>query len=910
VAANTVSFSLSGRGEPFGRIESVANLAVSIIFEAGLWDALVLSVRELFDGFRPPDLRRPAVIVAGDPLLGLATTEALFPGALLPFRNAERGITHARLPEYLGGFQSLHSWREDSSGLSGETGPLVIRAWDSPPERVAVELSAFSAAPDERSLVCLMKTSPGGHGVEPTADVSRRAQDIVAAAIERLNLLGVMADAPHRSAEQWVDALIDSGATPDRILASLNTFKYHDFYRRVRTEEQRLRPLPAERANAFVLNDKEEKPRHAASLFLAAHFPALTSGQFVDLADTLASHTPASTPPDDQSRPPREVTDVVLRQCGIYFVPDQRGGHVAVIGADVEEADDTKEIFGSTVGSVSSDFCRLFERDAALLKERYLTALAMGATLGHASEVVADRYRELEIEAMHAAAALDPEAARERLRRIVFGYPAFLRANDGYLAANRRGLEGTLRRAVSRAPRLIEELAARVRAFQPGEALRALCDAEPVDTDADWPRLFREACARLFWLVYVAMPDRVSLADFPAFLGRGGAISTDEARLRREAALSALRIAFDNPEEDPLLARFGDKRRDVTLLTTLLHTTASEFPRLHYRRNDPFGATLFGDIALQYLTWGLRGKRWHVLPAWPNDLALAMALSHEGRVEDWSMPERRVATRYPDHAAAKRALHGEGRLSWLTCILILDGLVASAGFGEDLEPITWNILLFQVIGETPEPNDLALPIFSSAREWELLCLPDPDETCWLGALPEKLLRMFPVLLLMAATRDPGSAPDNPSFRFSDPLKEFLRQAKGRGGKAWLDDLREAVQVGRNIQNEWGKAVNRWIFPRSVLDIWRPAFRERANALAAFQRALDPLRREISLRPVAGTAPGANGAESVSKAAQPAAPAAGGGPSEAPGADPAGASDVPAADLTAPPASAPSPPGSP
>jgi hypothetical protein len=856
-------------GEPFLRVKSVAEIALSVVLEAALWDALVNAVRDTFDGYLPSEQRPFSVIVASDPLLGLATAEALYPGAKLPLREADRSVTRARLPEFLGGFQSLYLWREDIRALGSQTGPLLIRAWDSPADRVAGELVSLAAERDEPPMIYLMKTSPKAHGLQPVADITYRARDIVAATIRRLNILGEMTGAPHRSAAQWIDAFIASGVTLDRILAALNTAKHHDFYQLAWTEERRLSPLPAERVNTFILHENEEKPRHAASLFLAAHFPELTPGQFVDLADALASHTPASTPGNHKLRPPVEVTDLVLRQCRIHFVPDQRGGYVAVIGADAAEAADPNEYSGSEVGSMASDFRRLFERDAALLKERYLTALAMRATLGHASEAVADRYRELEIEAMRAAAALDPEAARERLRRIVFGYPVFLRATDGYLAANRRGLESMLRRAVSRTPRLIEELAARVASFQPGEALRALCEAEPVDTDADWPRLFREACARLFWLVYTGMPEQVSLSDYTAFVGRGGASSADEARLRREEALNALRIAFDNPEEDPLLAPFGDKRKNTTLLTALLHAVAREFPRLYYRQNQPFAATLFGEIALQYVLWGLRGKRWHSLPPWPDDVTLARALELNGRMDAWCSPARRVETRYADRTAAEGAVHAEGRLSWLTCILMLDGLVASASFGDELESYTWNVFYFHHIKLAPKDTNLDLSSFSSPTEWELLCLPDPDEESALGTLPARLLRMFPVLLLMAATRDPASPPDEPRFVFSGALKDFLRQAKGRADEAWVDELRDAVREGKKIQNEWGEAVNGWVFPRPALNDWRPAFRARVNALAAFQRALDPLRREIGLRPVAGAAAAGSGAEAPADPRQPA-----------------------------------------
>ena len=516
-------------------------------------------------------------------------------------------------------------------------------------------------------------------------DLTKRAEQIVAKTIFRLALPRFSLGQTFESAAMLVsDILTELGVPLDRLLRSLNTPFHYEFKSLVQRLTIRRQPVTTEIFERWVLSSKENTPRHAASLFLVSHFGRLTPAQFMELGDLLAGETPSLQQSANQERPPSRVTDQVLRECGIRFMMTGKRELVSMLGVDGGLAA-SSDISQDEAVSVEATIRDAFDREAALLKERYLAALAIRLTLGHASGLIADRYASLELEALDMTEAIEPSAVAERLRRIVFGYPAVIGAVEGYLAANRPSLQAALRRAVPRVPALVQGMAARQTGVPIPQLVAELCSAEPVDPDKSWVSIFHEVATRLFWLFYSGDPINVTLHGLVALFERN-------AVERRAEALDNLQRIFDDADADPLLRPIKPRFREPLLLAQLLRDISADFRNIVHQDDDPFRVDLLMLVATEYLRRGLWRTLWRDVCAWtdgrdgaasiPVDRAVASALfARETGIwlSDPASHLEPAVERAPD---SRSALYKVSRRAWLMARMAIDGLVGSGGFGD------------------------------------------------------------------------------------------------------------------------------------------------------------------------------------------------------------------------------------
>ena len=171
------------------------------------------------------------------------------------------------------------------------------------------------------------------------------------------------------------------------------------------------------------------------------------------------------------------MTDNVLDECGIRIAisPDEGASALIGLGDETGPREDPNR-----AAEVIRD---LFERDAALLKERYLLTLAQQLTLGDASEKIYEEFQELELVALRNAAALDPAAAGERHRAArVRPSRDQGRTRPRSERAAKLCWSGSTRPLV-RIPGFLKALADKVPKLTANEAVAALCSASPATLD-------------------------------------------------------------------------------------------------------------------------------------------------------------------------------------------------------------------------------------------------------------------------------------------------------------------------------------------------------------------------------------------------------------------------------------------
>lgn len=838
------------RGISLDLVQPLEAYVAPMLANGELWRALVLAIDTVIPP--PPGRARPGLgfVLARIPLLGLAAVRTRFSDILVPRRRTEPEPTRDSAEAALGSDRDLLRWLsavnrlEDGALAAHGDRPVLMRSWDVP----HASLRSAVRPPVTRPVICLLRAEDGSPGLDDVdIDVSGRAVEILRETIRLLDL--------ERASAEVVEALIRARGA-EQILRDLNTEDHEGF--KTRLEQQRVHQFPAaDQAKALILAKGEDTPREAASLFVAAHFRRLPPSSFFELADLLVTETPTVTPANIAPRPSDKVTDVVLRTCQICFIPRKDGGLVTAFDGPEESR------MGAAVLAI-------FESQAALLKERYLHALSLQQTLGHPSDIIAGRFAELELEAVLAARA-EPDLAHDRLRRVVFGYPAVMRARAEYLTKNQRSVQSRFRRALRRAPALLARLAERGTSFRHPEVVAALCTAVPIDTDASWAQLFDDGTAELFWTIYVSHPKSVTLAGFPVFTGQGG-MERGLARQRREAGLRALMRGFDPRVQDPMLEPITERLRDATALTALLSDVAEHLPDLVLEQppEPPFAPRLFGEVALAWVQFVLRGRPWADLPPGLHALPMTRALIHRDILDDWLDPQKRIAT-HADPAAARAS---EGYRTWRIAMLVLDALVGSAFLG-DLEQRILNAYLIEVVRHDPETaplfdlrfaaglagellDDFA---FSNAHMWEWLCAPDDEAiptpfphtpfNVRFRARALELIGLLPVVLLMAATRA-----DN-GFVISPELRDHLVRPATLSTSAPLAILKRKIGIAQTIQTEWTTAVNHWTFPQAARDRLRSGLNDRIAAWRIFADAIRPLRPEPGLANTAAFASAPN-----------------------------------------------------
>jgi hypothetical protein len=675
---------------------------------------------------------------------------------------------------------------------------------------------------------------------ESVLNLAHQEATLVARSIHALKLPSYQPCISAAAAEELIRKLFEAfELRADGVLQALNTIQHDRFERLAWRLVIKDNPATSEPFSKHVLSRGEDCPRHAAALFLASHFSRLSAAQLVTLGDVLARNTPSATLGSNATRPPTQITDHVLDECGIRIAISPEEGASALIGLGDETGpreDPTR------AAEVIRD---LFERDAAQLKERYLLTLAQELTLGDASEKIYEEFQELELAALRSAAALDPAAAGERLVRLVFGHPAIKGERD--LEANeRQNLLERFDRLLVRFPGFLKALADRVPKLTANEAVAALCSASPATLDEPRQYFFWYGAANIFWGAYADGPPKLTLRAYP------GLFDKFEQAGRCEALVKTLRGILDGETQHRALQELAARFKETALLRRLL----ADVGLLFHEMDDAggFNVVLLVDAATHFIAASLKGRTWAEVAIEPAtaDSPLAEALLAPATAHWWREPGERIRGDEPD------VLLTEARRLNRMVRAIVDGLVGSSSF-EDTEDLAFDIWLIDAMGFDRTVENISIGYFHSRALWTgVLHDPNEDERDFLEVI-KPILELFPLVVLMAATRTGVAADGLPVFTFTEPLGRFLTDTAPFSSGPPVKQLTAMIDSAAKFQQSWRNAHDNWYLAVSDRGKLVSAFRDRVGALRAFERTLRPLveqcnRRQPSVRAQSATQP--------------------------------------------------------
>lgn len=878
----------------FSEVMSLISFKNRVVAEGPLWQVLVDAIQEVLQVPTPMTQPVHGLIVADHPLLGLAAAQLFAaPDIGVPLeRHAVNSRT--RLSQAVALHGDLGEFVDATRTLTRSAGPLLMLGWNA----TGITAAETALAEAERvpalagGLIWLihkdgvapdMGRSPWG-SIEPIpvlANVVDRARDIL-----QQTLLGLRQQLPEFidvSSEQLTKELIDWMLQEHRlgqIFDALNTPSLGAFQRLVSQREKSEQPQQSKDFENRVLSPREEFPRHAASLFLVSHFPDLTPAQFIELGDSLADCTAAFQVGSRRRRPPATITDVVLSECHISFVKPAQGQATAVLGSRQGREDSDPDPLGVRA---AEHMRRQFDLQAPLLKERYLRYLDTAWLLGHASDKIANQYRDLVVVSLRADNADDRQLPGKRLRRVVYGPPWSLSEEDSTDKVNRR-MEALVR-SIGRTPELIEAFVGAASNDQLHEAVAVLCDSDLFTSEHESRPLIRYASAGVFWLIYAYFRGRLSLRAFPSLFSRE--VATDEQRrldgMRRLDCLNQLRKLLPWGSRQPAVTDMQPSWLFTSppALAMLVSDLASCYRDIVGNGQEWVDVALLAEAGSSYLRQTLRYSTWLELAAWgtpgqqravitglaniqADDLELARALM-DGRFEHWLLhPEQRPPeSDGTDPYSPQRTPLDEGRLQRRIVHTVLDALVGLRGFGPT-EAAAINIWFRRALNLPPVA--VYFIAFFDESLWTLLCTPTEE----LNEQPERkhhkrlieealtpVIRLFPVFLLMAATRDPATTPSDSDIRFkfsSAMVKWLATQPKNQPSPA--QRLLSLIDQGQALQEQW-KQSHDDIWMAVDLDWGRiaAAMQDREDALIAFAEALDPIASNSQPAPETETSNG-------------------------------------------------------
>lgn len=820
----------------FEQVMEIDEYAQQVIGSRPLWRSLV---RAIIDEVDPTDAGPVSIVLANNPLVAIAGATAVGERTGRPVRVPMAAHESSPIPGMLashlrqfGQNERLQDWltRATTLGEAEEQGrSVLVRAWGVPPVIFADEL-ADTPAPLKAGLIATVQTAdPEDAEVFREATVWNAAgplAPIIARVIHALRLPTHQPCASLDDARELLQRLLASNDV-DGILRQLNTPEHDSFDRAAWRLDGEQRPETSALFNEHVLAGGEDRPRHTAALYLVSHFSRISPAQLVAMGDVLARHTPAAEPGADMLRAPPEVTDKVLKDCGIRVVETEDQGGYALLGPR-DGMSTTEEPI-----QVAGRLRMLFQRDAPLLTERYLLKLAQDLTMGHASEAISDTYQALELEALRSAAALDPVAACERLVRIAFAHPvlAGIRAPE---ESEWRNLVQNVDRLTVRMPDFLKQVADIPR-LPINDAVAALCSASPATLDEGRMKFFRRSAACIFWGAYAAGVPGLTLQAFPGLFDR-----SEEGLARRHALVDSLRAILDNEAPDPLLQPLTGLFADAQLLGRLLADVGIHFSRIRFEQG--LDIALLVDVASNVLLASLPRRPWRdVTPgSAAADRPLAQALL-SGRSQSW--------WREP----SDQALTDPQRL-YRIARAVIEGLVASSSFNE-LEELSIDIWLIDAIDVDQTPENIDARYFHDIDAWHDI----NGLGKFLFQAVRPLLALFSLLVLMAATRTGTTPEGSPVFTFSDPLRQWLVNPDRSPDERPLKQLTDMLAEARRFQEAWRTAHDHWHLAVSDRGKIVPAFKERVDAVRAFERALKPLieqsrRQAPSVRMQGGAPP--------------------------------------------------------
>jgi hypothetical protein len=852
-SAETGTFGRGVGGINLDRSMELREYAQQMIGEPKLWDALV-------DAIASEITAAPVaywVVLVDNSIMALAGAAAigkcLGRTVTVPMRASERlpnPDTLARELRQLDPNESLNEWLRAAHTLpevAQRNSCPLIRAWGMRPDHLVPDLGrvtrADDRAPDAPPIALLRSTDPedaARFSPDTVVNLTIRKDAVVARTILALGQPGNQPVAsPDEAARLIHRLLITRERSVDELLHALNTPDHDQFEWLCRNVDFEPSPNTTKLFNSMVLNEEENRPRHAAALFLVAHFNRIPANQLIAMGDLLVRETPATLPAAEAARLPSEITDRVIEDCGIRFSLTRNAGAYAIFAP---KDDSSTQVAGA--------IRHLFSNEAALLKERYLTTLAQAITLGHPSGNIARLYEQLEFSAIRHAAALDSDAARERLVRVALGHPALTGERD----FDRHEIENVrkrMERVILRLPGFVSQLSEMITALPPDDILSALCTAVPAAPDEERDALFSSWAAEIFWECYASGITGLTLRGYPALFQSN---AKGDVR-RRDTLLRMLKNALcrspSGLASQALMAQVGGP-----FLGRLLIDIGLQFPAISMA--DDVDLVLLTETAATYLSYALSGRTWREvnLRADAADCSLALAFLVP-RTRQWiDMPAERLAN------VERDIPFDELQRTYQLCRTALEGLVGTSSF-ESNEEVVIEIWMIDVLGAERSTDNIASGRFSNSQVWADV-LKNPQEAMnarFYGAI-RSLLELVPLMVVMAATRTGHDANGAPVFSFSEPLKERLVQPIPKTRNAMVKELMRLVRHAHRFRMAWRDAIEQWHITGSSQTLVMKTFKDREMALNAFNEALKPYleksrQPEIYVRMQGGQQPAAS-----------------------------------------------------
>lgn len=316
----------------------------------------------------------------------------------------------------------------------------------------------------------------------------------------------------------------------------------------------------------YVLAEEEDFPRESACLFVAAIFPNCGPEIFLELTEMLARFTPSRFLPEDQPKPPTQITDRVLKNCNIQFKTQENEVGAREPGPFLQrEGMDQRDVH---------QLAENFIGEAPLLTGRYLQTLASYGMLGHWNDNVARDFARFSADFQRrlsrapGGVAFPPGFAEQTLMPIIFG-PMLARNSSLSQAVFQSDQRPLLSQTIKpeRLNDLLGELVEKGLDVRPMTRHASMLSPDAIDQARYSPHFSDQWIGRLFWSMLLTY-DQVRITDFVPFVRdekreTESNLTENKESQRREAAAWPYEYRLAGLEE---AARDGRLRRLILTL--------------------------------------------------------------------------------------------------------------------------------------------------------------------------------------------------------------------------------------------------------------------------------------------------------------------------------------------------------